>query len=450
MTAPTPSDSNPKPAGEESKGSSQAPVVPPAVYVPSKDAPRGGVVGQIIMVLVVLMICGVAAGLWALYQSRKGVEAHQPQQQMPAIEVGYVVAEPVDAPINLDYLGQTAFSQRVEIRARVKGFLETRTFEEGSMVKEGQLLYRIEQTTFIASHESAKAQLAQAEARYEQAKREVARISALRAENAASQRELDDWQTNLEVSAADILAAKAAIKQAQLNLDYTEISSPINGIISQSYSDVGNYISDGSSENLLAVVGQLDPIYVQFHVSEQDLLRWRALAESDTLEGAFANLSVELLLSNGQSYPVHGKLNYVDTTIDASTGTAMVRAVFANPQQVLMAGQFVRVKIMGLKRRNALTVPQKAVIQSPAGAMVFVLGNDSTASVRPVVLGQWVGEHWIIEKGLEAGERVIVDHLAQLGMMPPGIPLEGKKVEVPIFPSNAQAKADEAAAPQAR
>jgi len=320
------------------------------------------------------------------------------------------------------------------VRARVSGFLQKRLFEEGATVRQGQDLFRLERDTFEADLAAADAAIEQAKAHCEQSMREVQRYQTLRAAGAATPKEVDDEQVNVRVFQADIQAAKARKRQAQLNLDYTAISSPLTGIIGKVNRDVGSYIS-AQTDAALAVVQQIDPLYVEFPVTERDLMRWRELSGAKTDAGGTpaareakmasphagetpasheGDVAVELTLPDGQKHPHAGVVNFVDATVDCRTGTALVRAKVPNPEMLLRPGQLLRVRVIGLERKNTLTVPQRAVIESSSGAMVYVVDDSGHAQCHPVTLGDWAGDQWIVEKGLEPGMRVIVDHLTSM------------------------------------
>jgi membrane fusion protein (multidrug efflux system) len=368
---------------------------------------------QILNFLVFVVIVGAAAWFFFFRPQAGGVTAKDMMKMMgmggPAgpMPVQAVTLRPATVPVTLEYLGQTEAFLKVDVRARVSGFLQKRLFEEGATVRQGQDLFRLERDTFEADLAAADAAIEQAQAHSEQSLREVQRYKALQAAGAATPKEVDDEQVNVRVFQADIQAAKARKRQAQLNLDYTAITSPLTGIIGKVNQDVGSYIS-AQTDAALAVVQQIDPLYVEFPVTERDLMRWRELS------GAKADVAVELTLPDGQKHPHAGVVNFVDATVDCRTGTAMVRAKVPNPELLLRPGQLLRVKVTGLERKNTLTVPQRAVIESSSGAMVYVVDDSGHAQCHPVTLGDWAGDQWIVEKGLEPGMRVIVDHLTSM------------------------------------
>ena len=338
-------------------------------------------------------------------------QAAGPQGPMP---VNAIVVEPQDVPMETRYLAQTEASQSVEIRARVSGFLLERTFEEGQRVEEGQVLYRIDPEPFEVTLQQANAQLAAAQARLQRAAQQVERFETLATQQSAAAQELEQWQEELQVAAAEVESQKARIAQAELDLGYTTINSPITGLIGESLQDVGSYLSPTGNSHL-ATVQQVDPIYVRYSVSEQDLLRTQRLTQSGQLTDIpLDQVKVEVILPDGEVYPYTGQISYVDVAIDPSTGTALMRATVPNPDHLLRRGQFVHVRLSGVERLGAILVPLSAVMQSPTGSNVYVIDEKGTVQIRPVTLGEWYGDNWIVESGLEAGDRVIIDHLMQV------------------------------------
>lgn len=346
------------------------------------------------------------------------VEAAGPSGPLP---VSVLVMQPRDVPMETRFLAQTEASQLVPIRARVSGYLLERSFTEGQQVEQGQLLFRIDPEPFEVALAQADAQLAASQARLQRAQQQLQRVQRLVAQQAASADELEQWQEEQQVAAADVKLQQARLAQFQLELGYTTITSPITGMIGESLQDVGSYISP-SGESLLATVQQVDPIYVRYSVSEKELLQWERLH----IEGAISDtsvdqLDVEIMLPDGRIHPEMGKINFVDVAVDPSTGTAVVRATVPNPGGTLRPGLFVIARVKGVNRLGALTVPQAAVMQNPTGTTVYVIDDQGLAQLRPVVPGDWHGSEWIIDAGLAAGDRVITDRLMQLR---PGMPVE--------------------------
>jgi len=372
-------------------------------------------------VMLAILAGAVTAGLAYLQgaDSRPaGMQARGPQH---ALTVSMITLTPRNVPLRPLFLGQTEASQTVEIRARVSGFLESRHFEEGGEVSAGQTLFRIDPRSFEASLDLARAQLASARAEFARARSKVTRYTKLRQSNAATQDELEQWQTEEQVAQANILMANARIVNSELDLGYTEITSPMDGRIGMALKDVGSYV-DGSTGGLLAVVEKTDPIYVRYTVSEQDILLARRLAQSGkTSQPLQSQMRLALTLADGSSYPYEGRITYTDPQIDPATSSSVMRGTFPNPDGQLLPGQFVHVRIDGIDRLNALLVPKTAVLQNPAGAFVYVVGEGGKAELRKVALGDWHEDQWVIEAGLEPGDTVITDHLMQLA---PGLPVQ--------------------------
>lgn len=386
----------------------------------ARNDDHGGRRRAIQVVVAVVVVAAAAALLWffVLRGNEKASAATAPPAP-PPVPVHVYTVVPKDVPVSRQFIGTTAASQRVEIRARVEGFLQKRAFEEGSFVDKGDLLFEIDARTFQAELEVVKARLDEARAHVERAQRQVERLQG--AGEAASGEELDQWQTELKAAQADVALEQARLQQAQLDLDYTTVSAPIAGLIGRAQQDVGSLVQPSAPSSLLAVVQQIDPIYALFSVSEQELLHWRALVESGQVVLTDpSGLPAELELANGSRFPQPGRIDFLDVDVDRSTGSALVRAVFDNPDRVLRPGQFVHVVVSGAVRRNAILVPQKAVQQTPEGARVYVVGDDSKAELRPVELGEWQGDMWMVD-GLEPAERIIVDHLVT---MHPGAEVE--------------------------
>nr|WP_041271610.1 efflux RND transporter periplasmic adaptor subunit [Pseudodesulfovibrio aespoeensis] len=380
-------------------------------------------------VMLVILAGAVAAGFAYLQGSDSTPQAMQARGPQRALAVSMLTLSARTVPLQPLFLGQTEASQTVEIRARVSGFLESRHFEEGGEVTTGQLLFRIDPRSFQASLDLARAQLASARAEFALARSKVSRYTKLRQSNATTQDELEQWQTEEQVAQANITIANARIVNSELDLGYTDITSPMDGRIGMALKEVGSYV-EGSSGGLLAVVEKTDPIYVRYTVSEQDLLQARRLAQSGkTSQPLQSQMRLKVTLADGTPYPYEGKITYTDPQIDPSTSSSVMRGTFPNPDGQLMPGQFVHVRIDGIDRLNALLVPKTSVLQNPAGAFVYVVSKENTAELRSVTLGDWHESQWVIEAGLEPGETVITDHLMQLR---PGMAVE------PMSPAQAQ------------
>jgi membrane fusion protein (multidrug efflux system) len=337
---------------------------------------------------------------------------------MPPPEVNVVTVTPQALPVSQEYVGQTAGSREVEVRARVTGILLSRNFREGGPVKKGQSLFTIDPAPFEAAAARADADVAAAQARLEQARRNGARLKPLYAEKAVSQKEYDDAVSGEAIAAADVDAARARLTEARLNLEYTKVEAPVSGIASRALPSEGTLVSGPSV--LLTTVVQVDPIWVNFGVPDNEAARLRKEGEAGRLSIP-KTFEVELRLADGSVYPRIGKLSFEDVRISPATGTREARAELPNPDGTLRPGQFVRVVLRGATRPNAVLVPQRAVLEGPQGKFVYVVDGKSTAQPRPVEAGEWSGDSWVITSGLKAGEQVIVDGVMKLG---PGAPVK--------------------------
>jgi membrane fusion protein, multidrug efflux system len=343
----------------------------------------------------------------------------QPRGGMPPPVVAVVTVEPQSVAATFEYVGQTAGSREVEVRARVGGILLKRNYREGGTVKEGQSMFIVDPAPFEVAAARADAALASAEAKLAQAKRNSARLKPLYEVRAASQKDYDDAVSVEQVAEAEVKTARANVADATLNLRYTRVEAPVTGIAGRAQRSEGNYVS--GADALLTTVSQIDPIYVLFGVSDEERLKLARQVEAGQLtlpkDGQF---DVTLKLADGTVYSKSGKVNFSDVRVSGQTGTSEARAELPNPTGLLHPGQFVRVTLNGAQRPAAVLVPQRAVLEGPKGKFVYVVNADSKAEPRPVALGDWQGEAWVVDSGLAAGDRVIVDGVMKLG---PGAPV---------------------------
>lgn len=338
----------------------------------------------------------------------------QDSQAPQAPNVSAIKIEAKDTPIVVEFVGKTASSRRVEIRSRVEGFLEEINYREGSMVEEGKVLFVMDRKPFEARLNAAKASLSQQQARLENAKANLDRVKPLAEKNAVSRKDLDDALGTYLTSSAAVEGAKAELIQAELNLGYTTIYSPVTGLSSFAVKREGSYIGFGN-DSLLTYVAQLDPMWVEFSVSENQILRNRQQKEKGLLrDPASGELEVEVMLADGSIYPHTGQITFADASLSEETGTFLVRAEVANPDHILRPGQFVRARIKGIIRPNAIKVPRKAVQQGAQGSFVWVVNAENQAEFRPVVPGPWHEDDWLIDSGLQDGETVVVDGALKL------------------------------------
>jgi membrane fusion protein, multidrug efflux system len=341
-------------------------------------------------------------------------QAAAPQGAMPAPEVSVITVQAATLPVELEFSGQTVGSRETEVRARVAGILQKRLYEEGSTVKAGAALFQIDSTSFQNQVASAQAALNVAEARLKQTRRDEARLAPLIAEKAISQKEFDDSRSALELADASVKQAQAMLNEARLNLGHTKVVAPIGGVTGVVSKSDGSLLT--AADSLLTTIVQTNPMYVNFSMPENDFLRLNKQVNSGQLQvpGKRANngslgFTVSLKLADGSVYPTQGRLNFAGEKVSLQTGNVDVRAEIANPNGGLKPGQFVRVLLGGGVRQEVISVPQRAVIDSPFGKIVFVVSSDNKLSPRPVELDGWTQGNWIVSKGLKSGEQVLVE-----------------------------------------
>lgn len=360
----------------------------------------------------VVTLAAALAAAAALHGCGKTQQQAASAPTPPAVSVETI--RPVTVPGNYEFIAQTAASRTVEIRARVQGFLLKRHFEEGGQVKEGDLLFTIDPRSFEADLQIARAQLAQAKAQMALAESNLSRVKEGVEKGGIAQADLDKAQAQRDQAVAEVKLSEARVTNAELELSYTKILSPVSGTIGRAERQEGALVDSGQN-SLLATSQQVDPIYVNFNVSERDVLKWR----SDVKTGRIIlenekHLPTQITLSDGTIFESTGSINFVDVKVDPSTGTATIRAEFPNKDSRLMPGQYVKLKVLGVERPNVLTVPQEAVLNTPNGTFVLVVGADGKAERRPVTLGDWLGSDWVVEFGLKGGEQVIVDNIQKV------------------------------------
>lgn len=374
-----------------------------------------------------------------------GPAGSQPRNGMPPPEVNVTIVAPVALPQTFEYTGQTAGSREVEVRARVAGILQKRNFTEGGRVAQGQSLYGIDPAPFEVALAGAEAALAGAEARLAQTRRNAARLKPLWDARAVSQKEYDDAVSAEQVADAEARAARARIAEARLNLQYTRVEAPVSGIVGRSQRPEGTLVS--GPDVLLTSVTQTDPMYVYFGLPDAEQLR----IERDIAAGRLQmpkdrRFEVSVKLSDSSVYARAGRLSFSDVRISGSTGTSEARAELPNPEGRLRSGQFVRVTLKGAVRPAAITVPQRAVLEGPKGKFVYVVNEQSQAEPRPVELGDWVEDQWIVNSGLKAGDRVITDGVFKIGPGAPVVIADPNKPKGPPAGQGAKGPADDAKA----
>ena len=351
-------------------------------------------------------------------------KSEQPQARPPEVEV--VQVEQKDVPIWNDWVGTLEGFVNAQIKAQVTGYLLRQTYQEGSFVKKGQLLFEIDPRTFQAALDQAKAQranaegqLAQAEANQVKAQLDVNRYTPLAKEQAVSQQDLDNAvqgnvaaQAQVRAAKAQIDAARAQVDAAQLNLSFTRIVSLIDGIVGVAQAQIGDLVGPTS---LLTTVSTLDPIKVYFPVSEKGYLNYiKENPDAAKRAEQERQLGLEMILADGSRYPHEGSFSFADRQVDVKTGTLRLQGLFPNPGNILRPGQFARVRAITTTKKGALLVPQRAVTELQGGYQVAVVGKDNKVSIRPVKVGERVGSLWMVQEGLKPGERVVAEGIQRV------------------------------------
>ena len=326
--------------------------------------------------------------------------------------------QPTTIPADFEYVGQAEASKSVEVRAQVSGVIVDRPYVEGTDVPKGALLFRIDPTQYQAAYQSAQAQLADARAREANATRNLARLQPLLSDHAVAQKDVDDAQTEADQAHAAVQSAEGAVERAKKDYDNTFVRAEIAGRAGRAQMVLGALVKGPT--DLLTTVEQVDPIYVNFNPSDQDVLEWRQAIAAKQLNIPRGVLNVRATLSDGSVFPSVGKLNFVDLAVQPGTGTLQLRAEFRNAQHTLLPGQFVRIALLGITRQGVIVVPQRAVQQGLDGAFVYVVDSTNGVTQRPIVGSAWTGQQWIVEKGLAAGDRVVVDGIQKIM---PGVPV---------------------------
>lgn len=345
----------------------------------------------------------VAASLFVVGACSRG--SAKPFAPPPA-QVGIVTVSPASIPEAYEFVGQVQPYRRVEVRSRVEGIVTDRPFTEGSFVQKGQVLYKLDAVKYEAAYRSAVARL-------DNAKRTLARLQPLVPKHAVAQQDVDNATSELE-------SAQAAVDAAKKDLDDTVIHAEISGRVGRARLELGARVTGPA--DLLTTIDDLDPVYVTFHPSSQQLLAWqrdpqaRALLAAGALsaDGGGDGIAVRAVLPDGSLLPRVGHINFVSPSLDSASGTQEFRAQFANADHRLLPGQFVRVRLEGFQRSSALAVPQRAVQQGLGRQFVYVVGAGDTVTARDVNPGQWSGDLWIIDSGLTPGDRVIVDGIQKV------------------------------------
>jgi len=352
-----------------------------------------------------------ALAFLALAALAAGCSKEAPPPQRPVPEVTVIAVQPQTIPYTSEFVAQTESSRQVNIVARVSGFLDRIAYQEGELVKEGQLLFQLDPKPFQAQLEAARGELQSQQARFTTAQATLGRVKPLAQQNALSQADLDKAQGEFDSAKAAVFSAQAKVTEAELNLGYTTIRSPVTGLASRSVQRQGAYLNAMSPDSTLTYVAAIDPIWVNFSVSQNFTAKYREqAAKKQVIPPKNQDYEVEIVLSDGTPYPYKGKINFADPSFSQDTGSFLVRAVLPNPKRELRPGMFVTAHVRGALRPNAIVVPQLAVQQGSNGHLVYVVKQDGTVEVRPVVVGDYYGKTGIvIVTGLHAGDRVVVE-----------------------------------------
>jgi membrane fusion protein (multidrug efflux system) len=332
--------------------------------------------------------------------------AAPPAAPPPNVSISEIKAGAV--PLRFQYAGRVAAFREVEVRARVSGILQEKSFVEGATVKAGDILFRIDPASYEAELARAKAQLQEARAQISRTQRDSERATTLLQRQFGTEKARDDAMSAYELAQASVAGAEAQVKTAEINLGYTTITAPLGGVISLRVLPEGSLVGTGADNSLLTRISQLDPVYVYFSFTDTEATEIRRLIDSGEGKGpADGRLKVKISFGDGKNYDREGYVDFTDSNLDLQTGTVRARAVMPNPESKLRPGQFVRVSVEGITRHETVVIPQAAVMQGPQGQFVYAIDAENKASIRPVTIGREVEDGWIVEKGLKAGDRIV-------------------------------------------
>ena len=379
--------------------------------------------------------CALATSIALVGCSKDPKDAQQAgaSQQMPPTEVGVIVAQPQNVEQSVELSGRTTAFEISEVRPQTSGIILKRLFAEGSYVREGQALYELDARTNRATFDNAKAALLQQEANLSTLRTKLNRYQQLVSSNAVAKQDYDDLVGQVNVAEAQVAAARAQVKNAEVDLGYSTIRSPISGQTNRSTVTAGALVTANQTEPLVTIQ-RLDPIYVDINQSSSELLRLRQQLSKGSLDSS-NNTRVKLKLEDGSDYPIEGRLAFSDASVNPDTGTVTIRAVFPNPNHLLLPGMFANAQIVQGVIPNAMLVPQIAVTRTPTGqAMAMIVNDKGVVEPRQITTVGIQGQDWIVTEGLKTGEKVIVDGIAK-------VKAEQKVVAKPYQPK--------AAAPQA-
>ncbi len=347
----------------------------------------------------------------------------------PAVEIMTMAEREV--PLSFTYAGRISAFREVQVRAQVGGILQERAYVEGARVNAGDVLFRVDPTTYEAEVAKAKAQVQTAEAQLAQATRDQTRAVELFERKVGSAKSRDDAVSAVELAEAAVAAAKAQLKSAQINLDYATVRAPIDGVTSLDVVPEGSLVGVGSADSLLTTITQLDPVYVNFSVADANATAMRQIASGKKADNE-GKLTASLAFGDGSKYDRTGEIDFTSASIDVQTGTIRSRAVFDNPDFALIPGQFVRITLSGAKLDSAIVVPEIAVMQGPQGTFVYTVDAENVAAITPIKLGQAVEGGWVALEGLKAGDQIVTSGVIKV------------RAGAPVAPSKATAQNEQA------
>lgn len=360
-------------------------------------------------------ICSIVLGMF-IFNGCTDTKGNSSQNisTMPPLKVATFQVKANDISVSVEYPAKIKSMQQVNVVARVNGILEKKNFIEGNFVKEGELLYQIDSTRYEALMQEALADVEVKTATLKQATREWERIKILFEQDSTSQKERDSALSAYETAQASLKASQANLKKAQIDFGYTKVKAPISGLTSLNAQDLGSYVGSTTESMNLTTITQMNPIYVEFSLPDIELFKKRFIMNNGNWNNiSQAKLAVSLNFSDDSVYEQKGTLDFIDSFVDNETSTVKARATFVNPKNDLIPGLFVRVKIDGLVYKNAINIPQIAVLQDATGAFVYI-AKENQAVKTPVKIGNIVNDTYIIDSGLNEGDIVITNNLTKL------------------------------------
>jgi len=376
---------------------------------------------NLIFILIILLIVA-GGGFWFWKKEEAKKEAASKTTEAPPVVVSDMLVATGDFPVTFEYTGQTKGYKEAEVRAQVSGVLKSKEYKEGQPVNAGQVLFRIDPAPYRATLNRNSANLKQAQVQANLAKIEFDRISSLYSKNAVSKNDFDNADASLKASKAAVDSAKAAVRQSQIDLDWTVVRAPISGLSSKEERSVGNLITLDAQGSLLTTIVQADPVYVEFAVPADEHRTNEMLKAAGHLKLYSEGISVKVALGDGSYYNKKGKIDFQDQFVDPSTADIRARAVFENPGNQLYPGQFVRVYVYGSYIHNVINIPLRSVLQTSSGPIVYVLDESNVTAARNIKIIKTIKNTCLIQEGLKNGDRIVVDGVAKV--------LPGKAVKI--------------------